>query len=247
MTTSRAAALQILSLIDLTSLGDDDTEADVDALCEAASTSFGAVAAVCVWPRFISRAAANVSDLGIGVAGVANFPDGANDPATAISDALHITANGGTEVDVVYPWKTLRDDRKPPADNLVQQVRDALPHDTVLKVILETGELDDPELIRMAAVDSIAAGADFLKTSTGKTNRSATPAAVRQLCEIVASSDRSVGIKVSGGVRTVADATKYIDIAEEVLGPDWVGPDHFRIGASSLLGDVLSALDDSES
>jgi deoxyribose-phosphate aldolase len=236
-------ARTVLSLIDLTSLGEDDSEADVDALCKAASTSFGSVAAICVWSRFVGRASRNIGDLDVGIAGVSNFPRGENDPSRAITDAQEIVNNGGTEVDVVYPWRTLRDEGVPPNSNLVRQVRDAIPSAVVLKVILETGELEEPELIRLAAVDSISAGADFLKTSTGKTARSATPDAVRLLCELSADAARPIGVKVSGGVRTVEDAAHYLDIAESVFGSNWIQPANFRIGASSLLDDVLSALE----
>lgn len=236
-------AMQTLPLIDLTLLGDDDTTAEIDALCANATTPFGTVAAVCVWPRFVARACENLAPTDLPVAGVANFPLGDDDPALAVEDALSIVAAGGREVDVVYPWRSLQRSSQPPASGLVAQVRAAIPESIVLKVILETGELADHELIRLAALDSIESGADFLKTSTGKTARSATPDAVRLLCEIVHEADRTVGVKVSGGVRTVDAAHTYLEIAEDVLGTSWICADNFRIGASSLLGDVVSTIE----
>lgn len=236
-------ARQTLPLIDLTLLGDDDTNADIDVLCADASTPFGTVAAVCVWPQFVARACENVSAVNLPVAGVANFPLGEDNSLLAVDDALRIVAAGGREVDVVYPWRNLQRSGHIPVSKLVKRVRSALPDSAVLKVILETGELADPELIRLAALDSIESGADFLKTSTGKTGRSATPDAVRQLCEIVRDADRRVGVKVSGGVRTVTDAQVYLDIAEDVLGSSWIRAENFRIGASALLGDVISTIE----
>jgi len=240
----KGVAGRVLPLIDLTSLGNDDTVDDVDEICQNAVTPFGSVAAVCVWPWFVERATKLLSSAGVPVAGVANFPDGADDPRRSVADALEVVQGGGAEVDVVYPWKRLIEDGRTSGSSLVQQVRDALPADTVLKVILETGELADPGLIRTAALHAIDEGADFLKTSTGKTAHSATPEAVRLLCEIVAKADRPIGIKVSGGVRSVEDVAPYLDIADAELGAEWVGPNSFRIGASSLLDDVLTLLDD---
>jgi deoxyribose-phosphate aldolase len=112
-------------------------------------------------------------------------------------------------------------------------------------VILETGELQDPSLIYQAAIESIAAGADFLKTSTGKTAHSATPEAVRQLFEIVAAEPRQVGVKVSGGVRTLEQAKTYLSIADEILGEPQISPEILRFGASSLLDAVLVVLEGS--
>ena len=122
--------------------------------------------------------------------------------------------------------------------------RAAIGPDVVLKVIVESGELAEPELIRTAAREALAGGADFLKTSTGKTAHSATPQAARILLQAVADNDRPAGVKISGGVKTVSQAGEYLDLADEICGADWAGPKTFRFGASSLLQDVLRALAD---
>ncbi len=245
MTNDQTLARRVLPLIDLTLLGDEDSVSDVEALCDSATTRFGSVAAVCVWPELINVASRRLSGTGIRIAGVANFPEGKNDSSRALSDTAAILESGGNEVDVVFPWRALRDGQIGVGATLVQHVRDALPDQTVLKVILETGELQDPSLIHQAAIESIAAGADFLKTSTGKTAHSATPEAVRQLFEIVAQEPRQVGVKVSGGVRTLEQANTYLSIADEILGEPHISPEILRFGASSLLDAVLVALDGS--
>jgi deoxyribose-phosphate aldolase len=112
-----------------------------------------------------------------------------------------------------------------------------------LKVILETGELGDAATIRAAADLALAAGADFVKTSTGKVAVNATPQAAEILLEAIRASGRPAGFKAAGGIRTVTEAAVYLDLADRILGPGWVSPETFRFGASGLLGDVLAALD----
>ena len=240
-------ARRVLPLIDLTSLGDDDRSDTIDALCDAAQTPFGPVAAVCVWPRFVAQAVQRLGTDSIGVAAVANFPEGLADIDRATADARQIVDAGGTEVDVVFPWASLIAGDLDIGRELVVATREAVGPDIVLKVILETGELPTDELIRRAASDAIAGGADFLKTSTGKTSHSATPAAVRVLLEGLSRrrtliGGGSVGLKVSGGVRTVAQAEEYLSLADEAMGSEWCSPQTFRFGASALLDDVLARL-----
>lgn len=242
--TPDEAARRVLPLIDLTLLGDHDTMEEVEALCDAATTAHGDVAAVCVWPRFVSTAVNRLGASGIPVAGVANFPTGSVDNDVAIADAMAVVGAGGAEVDVVFPWRALLDGQTGVGAELVRQVREAMPESALLKVILETGEIEDPEYIHIAAREAIDGGADFLKTSTGKTERSATPKAARQLFEIAREADRPIGIKISGGVRTVEDAAEYLSIADEVLGPDHVDSSTMRVGASSLLAAVVHVLEE---
>jgi deoxyribose-phosphate aldolase len=240
--TRTTTARRILPLIDLTLLGDDDTTADVEALCDAATTPYGSVAAVCVWPSFIHVATKRLEGSGLGIAGVANFPEGLDDASRARRDAAVILEAGGDEIDVVFPWRSLQDGARGNGEALVRSVRDIIPDDLILKVSLETGELETPELIAQAARESIDGGADFLKTSTGKTARSATPSAARQLFEIVAAESARIGVKISGGVRTVDQAGVYLDLADEILGESWASSETLRIGASSLLAAVTTEL-----
>ncbi len=227
-----------LACLDLTSLNDNDTPADIDKLCARAQGPHGHTAAVCVWPRFAAQARA-LLPASINVAAVANFPDGSSDLARALRDTEAIVAAGAQEVDVVFPY---RDFAAAPA--LLQAVRRACAG-LRLKVILETGELQNPALISQACGIALDAGADFLKTSTGKTARSASPEAARLLLAAIAGRAETrerVGFKPSGGIRTVADAGLYIGLTSEVLGMAAVTPARFRIGASGLLNDIEAML-----
>ncbi len=239
MATARTA----LACLDLTSLNDGDTAADIDTLCDkamghGASSGRGAVAAVCVWPRFVAQARARLPRA-IAVAAVANFPDGSSDIARAVADTRAIVQAGGDEVDVVIPYRDLAS-----APALLAAVRAACPQQR-LKVILETGELQDAALITRACQIALDAGADFLKTSTGKVKVNATPAAAELLLQAIASDPQAaarVGFKPAGGVRTVADAALYLALTARHLGPAAVQPQRLRIGASGLLADIEAVL-----
>lgn len=227
-----------LACLDLTSLNDGDTEKDIVKLCERAQTPFGPVAAVCVWPRLAAFARANLP-ANIAVAAVANFPAGGIDLATAVADTEAIVQAGAQEVDVVLPWRHLGS-----APALLEAVRKSCTG-LKLKVILETGEQQQDDPVRRACRIALDAGADFLKTSTGKTPTSATPEAARLLLDAIANTPSArgrVGFKPSGGIRTVADAQTYIDLTRHAFGPDGLVPARFRIGASGLLNDIVSVL-----
>jgi deoxyribose-phosphate aldolase len=236
VTTARLA----LACLDLTSLNDGDTSADVQRLCERAvgPAGRGPVAAVCVWPHFAALARRHLP-ADIAVAAVANFPNGNSDVERAVHDTREIVAAGAQEVDVVLPWRDLA-----AAPALLSAVRRACAG-LRLKVILETGELRDDDAIDRACRIALGAGADFLKTSTGKVKVNATPHAARLLLQAIAADRRSasrVGFKPAGGIRTVADAGEYMGLVAEVLGRDAVGPARFRIGASGLLNHIEAVL-----
>jgi len=246
------AAAIALRCLDLTSLNDGDDEAAVARLCARAQGRFGSVAAVCVWPRFAAFARRQLP-ASIRVAAVANFPTGSTDIDAALSDVRQIADAGAQEVDLVLPWRALRDGDAPAADALLRAVREASAG-LRLKVILETGELQHDALIARAAMLALDAGADLLKTSTGKTPQGATPAAAECMLRAIDVHPRArdrVGLKVSGGIRRVADALPYIALCRQYLGeaalqPQRFGetwrPPRFRIGASSLLDDIEAVL-----
>ena len=239
----RAQALLALACLDLTSLNDKDTESDVAKLCERAQGPFGPVAAVCVWPRFAAYARGRLPTH-IGVAAVANFPDGSADIARAVRDTQEIVQSGAQEVDVVLPYARLVEGDEACVNALLHAVRAACPG-LALKVILESGELKTETLIRRASLVSLNAGADFLKTSTGKTAQSATPAVARTMLQAIAAHPLAAlraGFKASGGIRTVAEATTYYSLVGEILRVQLLGPARCRIGASSLLDDIESVL-----
>lgn len=229
-----ATARLALSCLDLTSLNDADTDADVERLCQRAQGRCGTTAAVCVWPRFAKLARGSLP-VAVRVAAVANFPDGSSDIARAVRDTQAIADAGAQEVDVVMPYRDL--DAAPALLNAVRQACTGL----TLKVIIETGELTDPALVRRACAIALDAGADFLKTSTGKVAVSATLEAARLLLQAIAEGGHHhVGFKPAGGIRTVADAAGYIALSEAYLGS--VTPQRLRIGASGLLNDIEALL-----
>lgn len=237
---ARATALLALACLDLTSLNDADDEAAVVHLCERAigAPGRGAVAAVCVWPRFVALARRHLPR-SIRVAAVANFPAGGSDVKRAVRETAGIVAAGAEEVDVVLPWRDLA-----AAPALLRAVRRAC-EGRLLKVILETGELAADAAVRSACRIALDAGADFLKTSTGKVRVNATPHAARLLLEAIAADPqgaRRVGFKAAGSIRTVADAGVYIALTAERLGAAAVCPARFRIGASGLLNDIEAVL-----
>lgn len=241
MSSTNDDARTALSCLDLTSLNDGDTEATVAALAARARGRFGAPAALCVWPRLVACAVRHAPP-GVVVAAVANFPHGGSDVAAAVNDARTIVHGGAQEIDVVLPWRALRDGNAAAAQDLLRNVR-RVAQGKVLKVILETGELQDEALIRRASALALDAGADFLKTSTGKTPQGATPEAARAMLETIAARPGcQAGFKASGGVRTVADAAVYIALVREILGRWAVGPKRLRIGASGLLDDIEAVL-----
>jgi deoxyribose-phosphate aldolase len=127
ISNDQTLARRILPLIDLTLLGDEDSVSDIEDLCDNATTRFGSVAAVCVWPEFINVASRRLNGTEISVAGVANFPEGKNDSSLALSDTAAIIESGGNEIDVVFPWRSLRDGQTGVGATLVQHVRDVLP------------------------------------------------------------------------------------------------------------------------
>jgi deoxyribose-phosphate aldolase len=246
-----SVAARVLGLIDLTNLSDDCSEDDVVELCSRARGPHGSVAAVCVWPRFVSRAVRELTDTGVRVATVVNFPHGRDSVETVVESVARCVTDGADEIDLVIPYEKFRDADADEGDGdravvqMVAKVKESLPANRSLKVILETGELRDRELVDRAARLAVASGADFIKTSTGKTPVSATPEAVETMLSVLRESpriDRRVGIKPSGGIRTVAEAARYLAIADRIMGPDWATPETFRFGASGLLDAVESEL-----
>lgn len=245
MTDDAAIARRLLDLIDLTSLNPTDTDASVAALAASAATSAGKVAAVCVWPRFISVARKCLQGTGVPIAVVANFPAGENHPEQAAAETAAAVSNGADEVDVVFPYRAMLGGDDTAGAALVRACRAACGPKTVLKVILETGQLGSAEHIRRAAELAIEGGAHFLKTSTGKTQPGATLLAAETMLEVIVgarSLGLTVGLKPSGGISTIADALAYLEAYERRFGVGSATAATFRIGASSLMKPILAAL-----
>jgi deoxyribose-phosphate aldolase len=236
-------AERALHCLDLTDLTDNCTDQAIDALCRKALDPHGPVAAVCIWPQFVKRARENLKGSPVRIATVVNFPTGGENVDRVTDDTQEALSDGANEIDLVLPYAALRRGDLALATEMVEAVRDLVDQGRLLKVILETGELKDAELIELASRLSIDAGADFIKTSTGKTPVSATPEAAEIMLEAIKASGRNVGLKPSGGIRTVADAKTYFDLADRIMGPGWATPRTFRIGASSVYDTLIAAIE----
>lgn len=239
------AAQRALQLMDLTTLNDNDTDASVIALCHQAKSPTGHTAAVCVYPRFVPVARKTLKEIGavdIKIATVTNFPHGNDDIGIAVAETKAAVAYGADEVDVVFPYRALMAGNQEIGFELVKACKAACGDDVMLKVIIESGELKTPELIRAASEIAIAAGADFIKTSTGKVAVNATPEAAKIMLEVIKEKNPAVGFKAAGGVKNAEQAADYLALAESVLGENWVSAKTFRFGASSLLGSLLQTL-----
>ncbi|TNG95384.1 deoxyribose-phosphate aldolase [Pasteurellaceae bacterium USgator11] len=244
----QTSAKLTLSLMDLTSLNDNDSDAVIIELCRQAKTDFGSPAAICVYPRFIPIARKTLRQLGLNqvkIATVTNFPHGNDDIEIAVTETKAAIAYGADEVDVVFPYRTLINGDQKCGFDLVSRCKQVCAENGVLlKVIIESGELQQAELIRLASEISIRAGADFIKTSTGKVKVNATLESAAVMLQTIVDlqvQDR-VGFKAAGGVRTAQDAQQYLQLAADILSADWINPTHFRFGASGLLNDLLGTL-----
>jgi deoxyribose-phosphate aldolase len=227
-----------VTMVDLTTLEGADTPGKVRGLCAKAlhpdpdDPSVPPVAAVCVYPDLVAVARAEVAGSGVAVASVATaFPSGRASLAVKLADVADAVNAGADEVDMVIDRGAFLAGRYAQVYEEVRAVREACGA-AHLKVILETAELATLDNTARAAWLAMLAGADFIKTSTGKV----TPAAVRDFAD---ATGRRVGVKVAGGIRTAKDAIRYLVLVREIAGPQWLTPDLFRIGASSLLNDLL--------
>ena len=245
MSNLNLAAQRGISLMDLTTLNDDDTDQKVIDLCHKALTPAGKTAAVCIYPRFIPIARKTLRELGVEdvrIATVTNFPHGNDDIEIAVTETKAAIAYGADEVDVVFPYRALMAGNEQIGYDLVKACKAAC-GDKLLKVIIESGELKTPELIRKASEIAIDAGADFIKTSTGKVPVNATLEAAEIMMTVISEKNPNVGFKPAGGVRDAETTAEFLNTAERILGADWVSPRTFRFGASSLLTSLLHTLE----
>ena len=246
-TDSKRQAIDLaITMIDLTTLEGQDTPGKIRAMCaKARQPGYGAppVAAVCVYPDLVPEAVAGVAGSGVKVASVAtSFPSGRAALDVKLADVKSAVAAGADEVDMVIDRGAFLTGRYGLVFEEITAVRAAC-GDAHLKVILETGELSTLDNVRRASWLAMLAGADFIKTSTGKVTPAATLPVTLVMLEAVRDyrdfGDRQVGVKPAGGIRTEKDAIRYLVLVNETAGEDWLDPRYFRIGASSLLNDLL--------
>jgi deoxyribose-phosphate aldolase len=238
-----------IAMVDLTTLEGADTPGKIRAMCAKARQpdpsdhSVPPVAAVCVYPDLVGVAKEAVAGSGIAVASVATaFPSGRASLAVKLADVQEAVSAGADEIDMVIDRGAFLAGRYGQVYAEIRAVREAC-GPAHLKVILETAELATLDNVARASWLAMLAGADFIKTSTGKVTPAATPptalvmlAAVRDFEQ---TSGRRVGVKVAGGIRTAKDAIRYLVLVNETAGPAWLTPELFRIGASTLLNDLL--------
>ena len=238
-------AKQALSFMDLTSLTNVETTEEITTLCRQANSPAGTTAAICIYPRFIPLAKKLLHSQQtpqIKIATVTNFPHGNDDIEIAVAETRAAIAYGADEVDLVFPYKALINGNEKVGFDMVNACKKICRSPIALKVIIESGELKSSELIDKASKIAIKAGADFIKTSTGKVAINATPQAAEIMLTAIKNSQKDVGFKAAGGVTNTEDAKIYLDLACEILGKDWLNLHHFRFGASSLLGSLLITL-----
>ena len=238
-----------IRMMDLTTLEGKDTPGKVRALAGKAvrpdptDPTIPSVAALCVYPNMIATAKKALAGSSVKVASVATyFPSGQTALEVKLEDVRQAVALGADEIDMVIDRGAyLAGDYGKVYDEIVAVKQAADP--AHLKVILETGELETYDNVRRASVLAMAAGADFIKTSTGKVQPASTLPVTLVMLEAIrdfhAQTGRVVGMKPAGGIRTAREAISYLTVLYETLGPDWMTPDRFRFGASTLLNDVL--------
>jgi deoxyribose-phosphate aldolase len=238
-----------IRMVDLTTLEGKDTPGKIRALAGKArhpdptDPTIPSVAALCVYPNMIAAAKVALAGSGVKVAAVATyFPSGQAPLSVKLDDVRTAIALGANEIDMVIDRGAYLAGRYAQVFDEIVAVKEAC-GTTHLKVILETGELETYDNVRRASVLAMAAGADFIKTSTGKVQPAATLPVTLVMLEAIrdfhAQTGRAVGMKPAGGIRTAKEAIAYLTVLYETLGPDWMTPDRFRFGASALLNDLL--------
>lgn len=240
--------------MDLTSLGDNDTEVDISKLiAQGRSNSLQTPpAAFCIYSKFTKAAKENVEGMAK-IATVVNFPNGSSSEEEFRKEMEAALAENADEIDIVVPYaEYMEHGSSEHACKLVAIARDLCkPKGVTLKVIIESGCLEKPGLIERASEDAVKNGANFIKTSTGKVKVGATLEAAKVMLEVIKrhskEHDYACGFKASGGVRTYDDAVAYLELAESILGADFLKPELFRFGVSGLLANLLKDAQELES
>jgi deoxyribose-phosphate aldolase len=253
-TTAKKWAIDLaISMVDLTTLEGADTAGKIRALCSKAvrpdpsDSSVPSVGAICVYNDMVSIARKHLDLIGgnhIPVAAVTTaFPSGRASVAVKIQDTQDALEAGAAEIDMVIDRGAFLSGRYAEVFDQILQIRRLCGKKAHLKVILETGELVTYDNVRKASFLAMLAGADFIKTSTGKISPAATPPVVLVMLEAVRDfyemTGRRIGVKPAGGIRNTKDAIKQLVLVNETAGPEWLNPALFRIGASALLNDLL--------
>lgn len=245
------------STIDLTTLTEKDSVQSVGRFVKKAVDfqqhfpHIPNVASICVFPSFVDVVGLGVEGTDIGVTSVAaGFPASQTFVEVKMLEVSMAVENGADEIDVVINVGQMLEGDYEPMANEIAMLREEAGEDTIFKVIIESGALQTPELIRKASLLAMFAGADFVKTSTGKIPVAATPEAAVVMCTAIRDyylkTGRKVGFKAAGGIRSAEEAALFYTIVEEILGKEWCAPALWRIGASSLANGLISAIEGKE-
>lgn len=246
--TNQAIYEKLLGMVDLTSLNTTDSEDSIAQFTEKVNDfgekypEYSNVAAICVYPSLVKTVRETLTE-GVEIAAVAGgFPHAQTFTEVKIAETSLAVFDGATEIDVVMPIGKLREKKYEEIVEELMEIKSAC-RDAQLKVILESGALNLSD-VRIASILAMEAGADFIKTSTGKQQPAATMDAAYCMCSMIAEyhrlSGRKVGFKAAGGIKTTQEAVQYYTLVESVLGDEWLNKDYFRIGASSLANALLS-------
>ncbi|ORY73719.1 deoxyribose-phosphate aldolase [Neocallimastix californiae] len=259
---SKEICNKAIASLDLTSLNDNDTDEVIKNLCNQARSASVPTASVCVYPQFVKLASTELKDTDISIATVINFPKGEDTPKKVYDDTVKAIVDGADEIDVVWDFKAYMQNDVEKANEIIKSCRKAIDDENVknngnvlLKVILETGalsEMQDQLAIYNASIHAITNGANFIKTSTGKIAKGASLEAAAYMLLAIAKtyneSKKTVGLKVSGGVRSCEQASQYMSLFNEVLSkeinnnPFTIKKNTFRIGASGLFKSLVNEL-----
>lgn len=227
----------LLPLLDLTRLVEQDNADAIIDLCQRALAAPIPVAAICVYPEWVALVRDKLGSANIAIATVINFPSGQTPLAELIEPTMVALNDGADEIDIVINYHTYINHQPSTTTEMIKKIK-AIAGNKLVKVIIESGALDKPEWIAKASEDAIAGGADFIKTSTGKVAVGATLLAAETILQVIKASERPIGLKISGGIRTASQALDYITLAKNAMGDDFINPNTFRIGASALFDEL---------
>lgn len=243
----------IHSCIDLTSLTSIDTKDSIFKLVNSVNDfedehpNIPNVAAICTYPIFVETVKQTLTDDNVKIASVAGgFPSSQTFQEIKVAETAMAVMEGADEIDIVMNLGCFLEGNYDELTEEITEIKEAC-REAILKVILETGALASAANIQKAAILSIYSGADFIKTSTGKGYPGATPEAVYTLCQVLKEykqqTGKTIGLKISGGIRTAEEAVKYYSIVKEVLGDEWLLPEYLRFGASTLSADIVTKIE----
>lgn len=245
------------SVIDLTTLSCNDSVTSVTTFARRATEFYNDfphipnVASICIYPSFVETVGLAVDGTPMKITSVAGgFPASQTFIEVKALEVAMAVENGADEIDIVMNVGQMLTGEYNEAANDVEILCAEVGDEVILKVIIESGALQTPELMRKASLLSMLAGCDFVKTSTGKIDVAATPEAAVVMCHAIKDfydkTGKMVGFKAAGGVRCAEDAALYYTIVEEILGSNWCTPEYFRIGASSAANNIISAIEGRE-